>query len=261
MSHQEKEVPVTDRHDQDLAARKRSRDIEDQVLDVLPAIERFLLAVDTAVNERLTDDDIEDRLQRVLRRYAKPPATPTPEWSLRNPDWQAAAEQLAKYGYRTVRIWLRALLTVGPQELDLQRDDVDELAKEAVARAINGFRDEVLLPSRVRAQSVADLDLKEAFLAQCVRFLPDAYRSHLLGAGRHLIDDLEEGLLGQPADATGHLVIVRALWHCVTDGRDDTIHRVGHGVADIEEIITLTGSAIRVAAQEYPDTIGQATGS
>jgi hypothetical protein len=250
---------MTNRNDQDLAARERSKESDDPMVDVLPAIEHFLLAVDRTVGERLSEDEIEARLQQVLRRSAQSHApTPSPEWSMENPNWQAVAKKLAAYGYRIVEIWLQAILT-GQYQVDLRREDIDELAKKTVARAINGFRNEVLLPGRVPAKNIADIDLREIFLAQCVRRLPEAYRSHLLGTDRLPLNDLEEGLLGQPGEGRMSLVIVRALWHCVTAGRDDTVHRVGHRVEDINEIIVVTTSAIGSAAQMDPGTIGRVT--
>jgi hypothetical protein len=117
------------------------------------------------------------------------------------PQQQRFVEELARYGYRIVLIWVRIIRTwtravsvMGPHQPDLSLDDLDELAKETVARAIYSFRHDAS-QSPTSAQSEDATRLKTALLIQCVRQLPHAYRSMLLKAGR-LVDEFEQ--MGEP---------------------------------------------------------------
>ncbi len=227
----------------------------DAAVEIHPAIGRFLADVDAVVRERLTDDEVEARLRRV-RRAAAQAAPIGPEWSLENPLWRDFAGQLARFGYPMVQTWLRIVLvwtgtvsaTVG-HRVTLTEDDIDELAQETVARAINSFRDEARRSGRWSWPGQSEL--RTALLTQCVRQLPHAYRSRLLRTERLPVDPLEE-LAGRPVGPA----VVQALRHSVTDWREETTHLLRSWTfpePECEELIADTLAVLDLAARRYPE--------
>jgi len=248
---------VPEKHDEDLATRGVQP--VDYSIDIDAWINRFVIAVDAEIEERLTDEVVEARLEQVRRDTAW--SWPgSPEWSLDNPTWRGLVQDLAMYGNRVVQIWLRIILVwfeavsaPGGTRVDLTDDDIEELTRETVARAINSFRDE----ARRSEQRPADdaVELRTTFLTQCARQLPHAYRSRLLKTGRLAVDRLDEELAERPIE----LVIVRALRHCVTDWRHPTNHLLrAWGLTDheSEEVVSMTVQVLDFSAQRYPKTAG-----
>jgi hypothetical protein len=244
---------VPDRNGQDLTTHRPSRG--DAVVDIHPAVGRFLADVDTLVDERLTDDEVEARLQRV-RRAAARAALIGPEGSLQSPLWRDFAGELARSGYPMVQHWLRIVLVwtrtvsaIVGHRVTLTEDDIDELAQETVARALNSFRNEA---RRSGQWSWPDeQELRTAFLTQCVRQLPHAYRGRLLATRRLPVDRLEE-LAGRPVGP----VIVHALRHSVTGWRGRTAHLLRswtYTEPEREELITTTLEVLDLAARRYPE--------
>lgn len=243
---------MRERNDQELAASGHL--FEDSVA-LSPAVGRFVATVDALVDERLTGDEVEARLEWV-RRDAECSTPAGAEWGLENPNWRGFARELAQYGYDTVQtwlrivlVWIRAVSAIGGQWADLTEDDIDELAQDTVARAINSFRDEARRCGRWPSDDT--IELRTTFLAQCVRQLPHAYRSRLLKTGRLPVDRLEE-LAGNPVE----VLVVRALRHCMTDWRDHTAHLLrswGYTGQENDEIIDMTMSGLDLAAARYAE--------
>ncbi|MFJ8310744.1 MULTISPECIES: hypothetical protein [unclassified Streptomyces] len=218
----------------------------DAVLQLHPAFDRFLRSVDTEVESRITDDELEHRLRQIKETpavHGAPPPPPRVHELATRVEWAA-------YGYHVVRLWLTAMAAAtGHHAAALGRDDIDPLAVETVARAVNSFRDRTVRPDRLPEPAAAGPEPRAEFLAECVRHLPYAQRSRRL-MGEHIpYDEFED------AD---EVEIVQALYGCVAPGRADTLRRVA-GEEDwpgqTEEVITLTPIAIRAAAQRYPEAV------
>lgn len=239
---------MSDRKNQGLDARRRQLE---ETVDLPPAVGRFVAAVDALVDEHLTGDEVEDRLERV-RRDAERSTLAGPEWGHENPNWRGFATESAKHGYRIVQIWLRIVLVwiradsaIGGQRVELTEDDINELAQETVARAINSFRDEAQRSGQWPSEDT--IELRTTFLTQCVRQLPHTYRSNMLKTGRLPVDRLDE--------LAGHQVgvlVVRALRHCVTDRRSHTaglLRSWGYTGRESDEIVGMTLAALDLAAR------------
>ncbi|MFE9567394.1 hypothetical protein ACFYMW_02680 [Streptomyces sp. NPDC006692] len=218
-----------------------------QLRQLHPAFERFLRGVDAEVDARITDDELEHRLGRIKEAahgtHQMPPAPPSPREL-------ACREEWAAYGYHVVRLWLTAITTAtGAHVTGVGRDDIDPLAVETVARAVNSFRDRALRPDRMPEPATAGPEPRAEFLTECVRHLPYAQRSRRL-MGEHIpYDEFED---------TDEVEIVQALYGCVAPGRTDTLRRVAREEdwpGQTEEVITLTPIAIRAAAQNYPEAV------
>ncbi|MGK5629481.1 hypothetical protein [Streptomyces sp. URMC 123] len=239
---------------------------------------RYLLAVEALVGEVLTEDAVEDRLRRLLAEappaigappFPPPtaaatdaPAAPVPRAARnsRNDDAARAAPydddteagfesrmSWAAFGHGVVSVWLRTVRAAAPRLLP-GGDDIEEMARETTARALNSFRDEAGAADRTPAAG-AGRETREAFLAQCVRHLPHVHRSERLKAGHPLVDDPLEA-----EDEAGELIEV--LWHCVTDHRAETLRLVTGG-HHLEAVVELTPGAICTAVRRYPGLIGR----
>ncbi|MFI6687425.1 hypothetical protein [Streptomyces sp. NPDC050485] len=222
-----------------------------QLRQTHPAFDRFLRSVDAEVETRITDDELEHRLRQIkqtLGAHEAPPPPPRVHELATRAEWAA-------YGYHVVRLWLTAIATAtgrrstALQTVALGRDDIDPLAVETVARAVNSFRDRTVRPDRLPEPEAAGPEPRAEFLTECVRHLPYAQRSRRL-MGEHIpYDEFED------AD---EVEIVQALYGCVAPGRADALRRVA-GREDwpgqTEEVITLTPIAIRAAAQRYPEAV------
>lgn len=207
----------------------------------IAAVRRFAAAVSKQVDEQLTDEVVEARLAAVRREaLARSGSGRIGE--------RGYAQELARYGYTLVRIWLQVVrigmngaAALGRQSVGLDESEIHELAKDTTARAIAGFHDD---------QSV---DLKTDFLTQCVRRLPDAYRSRQLELGRVAIEiEVEFG----SRQAGAHLV--RALRHCFGDRAAETAHLVRTWTdsdAERDEIMELTRRAVDRAIRLYPEIV------
>ena len=224
-------MPEVDGREMTVAPVERE---EDDGIRLLPALDRFVSAVDAEVDARLTDDVIEARLASVRREaVARAKARPAEQ--------RGFVEELAAFGYATVHMWLR-LVRVGVQgaavvagsQVDLQDNEIDELAKDTVARAIISYRE--------AANSAGEL--RAAFLSHCLRMLPEAYASRQLRLGR----------IGNNLDVEGHqaaaLQVVEVLRHLVHQRREETAMLLntwaesGHECA---EVLDLTRQALQWA--------------
>lgn len=219
---------------------------------VHPAFERFLRAVRADVESRLTPDEVEERLHRLV---GPAPGAPAPDGARTTgiPRFDSRAGWAA-YGYHVIHLWLLAIAAADrPKRAHLRRDAIDELAVETVARALSSFRDQELLP--VPKPQKADPALKTAFLTECVRHLPYVNRSRRLITEKVSFEEFED---------THDIDLVGALWDCVTTGRAQELRRAardmdeiagGDAEIDAEEIIMLTPIAIRSAVQRYPEAV------
>jgi hypothetical protein len=116
---------------------------EESLLDI-PALARFVESVNKEVDELLTDDAVAMRLAKVRQEAAARAATGLT---------RTLVEELARYGYTAVRIWLQVLViemqgaaAVGRLRVGLQEGDVHLLARDTAARAIVALRREWLGP-------------------------------------------------------------------------------------------------------------------
>ncbi|MEU1376261.1 hypothetical protein ABZ442_21755 [Streptomyces triculaminicus] len=225
--------------------RTQPRAARDTTAYVHPAFERFLLAVEADVESRLTPDEVEDRLRRLVGSGT----AETSESRARTADAPGFESQAgwAAYGYRVLRLWLSAVATTGRPGVRLQRDDIDELAVETVARALNSFRDQARQP--VPEPQAAVPELKAAFLTECVRHLPYVNRSRHFTAERGSFDEFED---------TDEADLVGVLWDCATTEHAEDLRRVARdedGEGDADELVTLTPIAVRAAVQRYPEAV------
>lgn len=232
---------------QDTAAR--GIELEVNLLDI-PAVGRFVAAVDSEVDQLLTDDIVEMRLAQVRLGVAARRASGLT-------DKRGFVEELARYGYTMIRIWLQVVriemqgaAAMGRNGVGFEENEIHDLAKDAAARAIAAFRREHLESYGSTGDSFG---LKAAFLSQCVRGLPDAYRSRQLRLGQlsyELDNELQDG---QPAVGVH---IVTALKYCVTDRREETAHLVRTWTdsdQECQEIIDLTRRALDLAVHTQID--------
>ncbi|WP_424892792.1 hypothetical protein [Streptomyces sp. XH2] len=217
---------------------------------VHPAFERFLRAVRAGVESQLTPDVVEERLQRLVGSASTAPAADRAARSAGVPRFESRAGWAA-YGYHVVRLWLLAISSAKSPRVRLQRDDIDELAVETVARALSSFRDRDLRP--LPDPQAADSALKAAFLTECVRHLPYVNRSLHLMTEQVSFEEFED---------TDDIDLVGALWDCATAGQAEELRRAardaegdGEGEGDTGEIVTLTPIAIRSAVQRYPEAV------
>lgn len=105
------------------------------------------------------------------------------------PVWQGFAEAAAQYGLAVLHAWLRDLsifahcaakgipLAVPEplRESGLTAEEIEDLANETVARAITGFRNDVLIPGRWSAEGGATL--KTFFVGQCLLKFSGVFRA------------------------------------------------------------------------------------
>ncbi|GHG52139.1 hypothetical protein [Streptomyces griseocarneus] len=223
----------------------RPKATRDTTASLHPAFERFLRTVRADVESRLTPDEVQDRLRRLLgAATAEPEARHARKADVPGFDSRAG---WAAYGYRVVRLWLSAVATAGRPGVRLNRGDIDELTVETVARALNSFRDQVRQP--VPEPQAAVTELKAAFLAECVRHLPYVNRSRHLMTERVSFDEFED---------TDDVDLVGLLWDCATTEQAEELRRVARdedGEGDTDEIVTLTPIAVRAAVQRYPEAV------
>jgi hypothetical protein len=123
------------------------------------SIDSFKVAVEQSLAEQLDDEEVLTRLEQVRRRVNR--------WSEETSGYSSVAE-LAGSGYPMVQLWLRLAVATDQSRVGLAEDDIDEIAQETVAQAVNRASDEPFSP---------DQDIKAAFLAECVDRLPFAYQS------------------------------------------------------------------------------------
>lgn len=237
------------RKDQNLTAPRRQLD---EHTDLPPALKRFAATVDALVDDHLTGDEVEARLER-LRRNTEHSVLASDEWGFDNTNWHGFATELAEYGFCIVQLWLRIALVwirvnsaIGGQWIGLSEDDIYELTQETVARGIHSLRDEAQRSGQWPSNTI---DIRTTFLAQCARQFPHAYRS--------MVDPLEE-LAGHPDG----VLLVRALRHCATDWRDHTARLLQawrYTSQESSEIIDMTLEALDLTAHLYPELTGPQT--
>lgn len=227
--------------------------VDEELSDLHPAIDRFVAAVKVDVDAHLTDDVVEARLAGVRREaIARAKAS--------SADRSGYLEELAAFGYSTVRTWLRivqvsmqGVAAMGSHKIYLEVAEIEELAKDTAARAIIGFGQKTHT-SRSKAKSA--VDLKVTFLSHCIQKLPEAYRSRRLRLGQ-LGGELEE--LGQPPIG---VQLVEALEHCVRARPEEAavlLEGWTGSERDGREVIDLTRQALTLAAQA--DSAGSVSGA
>ncbi|MEU7576076.1 hypothetical protein AB0B50_00485 [Streptomyces sp. NPDC041068] len=240
---------MPERDEQSLAMRRTGhRTREDVAREVHPALGRFLRSVDAEVKERLTEETVESRLRDVLAPWARE-TVPAPLEESGMGDF-ATRPQWAAYGYHVVQLWLTAMATPGRIGVRLRRDDIDGVAVETAARAVNSFRAQAGRAGPVPEPRAAGMEVKTVFLAECVRHLPFAHRSRQLMNSRLPFDEFEE---------VDEVDFVQMLGDAVTPEHAETLRRVGlqeHWHGETDEIITLTPGAVRTAVRRYPEATG-----
>jgi hypothetical protein len=185
--------------------------------------------------------------------------------------WVSFAEKLAGYAHPIIKSWIasqqifskcskKGIKCTGPPPGNriLSNDDADEMANEAVARAINQFRDKVLRPGRWSPQGGASLTTM--FVTQCLFQFPNVYRRWLLEIERLPVDSLEKLELDiRLAGAQDGLVEIRdeiahALKHYVKDKRvrDGLILRaMGYTMVECAEMLDTTAKALDSAIRRH----------
>ncbi|MFF3403516.1 hypothetical protein ACFYW6_34100 [Streptomyces sp. NPDC002659] len=220
----------------------------DPAHEVHPAFARFLRAVDEDVRDNLTQDEVDRRLTQLLHAYAAPSPAPPQDTDPAAFETRAA---WAAYGSRVVTFWLIAVNTSATAAPRLSHDDINEIAVETVARALNSLRDDSPQPALIPAPQEASARVKTLFLTHCVRHLPFVHECNRLMSEEASLDEFEDMAASD---------VVPMLWHCTTTGRDHTFHRLGlHQARDVDlerrEILALTPAAIRTAGNRYPDVV------
>ena len=100
-------------------------------------------------------------------------------------DWEYFATELARYGIAVIEAWLhkglifqkcrsRGLGGLVPLDRPFERDEVEELAGETVAKALRHFRDDVLIPGKWDSRRGATL--RTYFIGQCLIRFANIYR-------------------------------------------------------------------------------------
>ncbi|QCX81356.1 hypothetical protein C9F11_38865 [Streptomyces sp. YIM 121038] len=215
-------------------------------LKVHPAFERYLQGVRSEVDADLTSDEVEARLRTVLDAHARGRGGAR-ELEAYTSDFGARADWVV-YGLQIVQLWLAAIATSGYAGAGPRRDEVDDLVVETVARSVNTFRDQLERPESALPPCTAGTEAKAAFLTECVRHLPHAYRAS------RLID------IGAPDDAfqdTGEPRLVQRVGAAATAEGGARLRRVG-GIEehDMDEVVALTRRAVRTAVERHPDIVG-----
>lgn len=180
---------------------------------------RFAAAVDRQLDDRLGDAEIELRRQRVRRRIDR--------WADESFAY-GSVNDLAANGYLFVRLWLR-LIAANQLDIGLATHDLDEIAQETVAQAVNRVCDEPALHT----------DWKIAFLMQCVQRLPHAYLSWRLRVGMLDSEEFHE----VRSEAAGDQLVDR-LRRCVAGPRAAELMREWGYRDGIDEALELTRAAL-----------------
>lgn len=106
------------------------------------------------------------------------------EEKFQGPLWDRFADDLARAGLRVIRPWigtgrifaeLRRKGVACRRPVPMTDAEVDDLAAETVARAINPFRSKMLMSGRWDPNGAARLS--SLFVTQCLHQFPNAYRS------------------------------------------------------------------------------------
>jgi hypothetical protein len=190
------------------------------------AIADFRDAVDAEIEARLDQDEVQLRLREARRRIDR--------WSagtIRN----EPIDELAKHGYRLVRLWILLACAAGVSGVELTETDIDDIAQETVAQAIN----------RVCGEPAVHDDWQVAFSVQCVDRLPIACRSWQLKArilDSEELDQLRSEGMGQ--------ALVRTLREVVADKQAaDRLWELGYE-DNLEETLELTRTALGLSAAD-----------
>ncbi|GAB2577087.1 hypothetical protein [Kribbella endophytica] len=191
---------------------------------VTASIDSFRASVDRELEGKLEDDEVRVRLKQVHRRIDR--------WSADSADG-GSINELAANGYGLIRLWLLLVVAVDATGLGLTVQDVDEVAQETVASAVNRVCDE---------PAVHD-DWTTAFLLQCVASLPHAYRSWRLRAGTLESDELVD-LLSDDIGTT----LVERLRYAVTSPQAAGVLHGEVAAEDVDEVLTLTRRVLTLAA-------------
>lgn len=252
---------MAEMNNQDLDAhRLPSSDSVDAADDVPEPVRRYWAAVDRLIESRLSDDEVEARLRRLLE-VASQQAGVGSEPTFEDPAWHAVRHDLAQYGYplvrvwlEMVRIWLRGAAAMAAYPHDLTDDDLDAIAQETVARAINKMRDEALQTGQGFGGIVDER--RVAFLSQCVCQLPRVYRSRVRRTEPLTVAGFEEikesGKQLEPA-------FLHALRNCVTERRGHNIRLLeewGKSSEEAAAILDITLRALDHAAHQRSKAVG-----
>jgi hypothetical protein len=210
----------------DVAGRMPLDEVEpfsEMELVVDSAIAQFRGIVNRELAERLSDDEaLMIRLARVRRAN---------RWLEDAPEHHYI-DDLATYGYDTVRLWIRLVLASGQRTVGLADEDVAEISKETVARAISCIYDGSALRDETQR--------KTAFLVQCVDQLPHAYRSWRIKTEVLNFEELDESAAAGEA-------LVDCLRRCLARRRAMRLMQTwGYTEQDINESIALTHMALRL---------------
>src|SRR4051794_12586886 len=102
---------MVDRNDHGLTAPEMRSEVDNGSLEIQPAVDRFIAAVDTLVDQHVTDDVVDARLEQVRRDAARVAADPLVASKFQATEPQSFAAELARYGYRMVLTWVRIVRT------------------------------------------------------------------------------------------------------------------------------------------------------
>jgi DNA-directed RNA polymerase specialized sigma24 family protein len=222
------------------------------------------------------DHDLDEAVRALRRRDRLVEDAELVDWLRRSNftgrDYDLFATELARYGYAVAVAWIRQGAIFGkcrergaglpePPPGTLSRPDVaEELANETVAKALNTFRNTVLIPGRWNPARGASL--KTFFIGQCLIRFPNIYRAWLKTELHHdlLIDELaifdRPARGGPPTDPAQLAVIRQELDTLIGDAPRGTrpmleLLLAGHTRAEVAAQLGVTENAVQKALAYY----------
>lgn len=223
-----------------------------------PAVAALRRDVHEAVERRGTDGVVESQLERLQRAVER-------RSGLGAEDLDRLVESLAGYAYQVVASWFTIIFDSGSPELPgslsaVTDRDVDDLARDTVARAIVGFREEL---ARIRPWlSDEGPDAKKLFLLECLLQLTDAYERWLRETDRVSWDETEQ--IGADSDVVHPGQLLRQLTDQVCNYRERVTYRLQraglpgagrratkYSQIAVEEIVDATVVTLRSAARDW----------
>jgi hypothetical protein len=186
----------------------------------VPELEAFQRGIDDAV-AAISDDEVQDGLNR-LRQAVQRKA------GLNHEALETIVADQARYAYQVVACWFTIIFDTGEAQLEseprVDNTDVHALARETVARAAVGFREEL---ERIRPWLRHErLGFTRMFLLECLLHIPDAYQWWLRVKDHVSWDGVEQ--IGASHSAPSSSELLRRLTQQVRNDRARVIFRLRH---------------------------------
>lgn len=185
---------------------QRRPDSHDLRRQALP--QAWLVDFDGVVSDQVDRLAADNRLYRTLAAAG-----------FRGPGWDRFSDALARYGLQVLRAWIgtgaifvrcrqRGYRT--ERRIQLQEDEVIELASMTVAQAIATFRHSVLPKGRWDPEKGASL--RTFFIGQCLMKFPRVYATWIRDNPRfELVPEFVDQSVADPSSDPAHLVEIRSL--------------------------------------------------